>query len=269
MKTITEYYNSYSEHDRISHKYSIERIRTQSILDRYIHKNCKSVIDIGGGTGIHSFYLADKGYDVSLVDFVLRHIELAKKENKEHENKLKDIIVGDACNLSYKDNTFDVALLFGPLYHLCNKAERITAIQETMRVLKYGGIAFFAIISRFASLLDGYKYDLINDPKFREILNNDIKSGNHLNKTENLHYFMDTFFHSIDDIRIEVKEAGFSLKKLIAVEGFSNALVNIEAKMADEQYRNYLLKNIQETEEDTNLLGISSHVIGIIEKSQI
>lgn len=266
MKTIEDYYSDYSEHDRISHENSIERIRTQNILSRYIPKNSKSVIDIGGGTGIHSFYLADKGYEVSLIDYVPYHIEIVNKENSKRKKKLKEISLGDARDLKYKDSSFDVALLFGPLYHLCQKEERIQAIQETLRVLKDDGIAFIAIISKFASLFDGYKYNFIIDPDFRIILDNDIKNGNHINQKEKPQYFMNTFFHSMDDILIEVKEAGYQVKKLIAVEGFSNTIIDAEENMKDESYKNYLLKKIQETEEDITLLGISSHIIAVIEK---
>jgi ubiquinone/menaquinone biosynthesis C-methylase UbiE len=268
MKTIEEYYNNYSENDRISYENSIERIRTQNILDRYIDSKSKSILDIGGGTGVHSFYLADKGYDVSLIDFVPRHIEIVKNKNTIRGNKLKEINVGDACHLLYEDNSFDVALLFGPLYHLCKRADRITAIKETMRILNNNGIAFISIISKFASLIDGYKYNFINDARFREILDNDIKNGNHFNNTENLYYFMDTYFHSVDDIIDEVNDAGYCLKKIIAVEGFSNSLLGVEDKLVDESYKKYLLQKILETEEDKSLLGISSHVIGIIQKSQ-
>ncbi len=134
MDDIVKYYDEYNENERISEIYSIERIRTQIILERYLDKNKNNVIDIGGGTGVYSFWLADKGYKVNLLDYVPKHIDIAINRNNKSNAKLNNIEVGDACNLSYDNNTFDFALVFGPLYHILDRSARIKAISEAMRV---------------------------------------------------------------------------------------------------------------------------------------
>lgn len=267
MEDIIQYYNDYNENDRLSENHSIERIRTQLIIERYLDNNNKAIIDIGGGTGVYSFWLANKGFKVDLVDFVPRHIDIAKEKNSKNNNKLNKIEVGDATNLSYADNTFDYALLFGPLYHILDRDSRIKAIKEASRVVKKDGYIFISYISKFASLVDGFKYDFVQDQQFITILDNDLLSGLHINNTEKPYYFMNTYFHSIDDIVSEINESGNKANKILGIEGFSVIIDAPEKKMNDKKYKEYLLKKIEETEEEKSIIGISSHIMAIIKKS--
>lgn len=57
--------------------------------------------------------------------------------------------VGDARQLRFADDSFDVALLFGPLYHLQAQEDRLTALREAVRVVAPGGWVFAAAIPRF------------------------------------------------------------------------------------------------------------------------
>ena len=49
-----------------------------------------------------------------------------------------------------EDNTYDVTLVFGPLYHLYEADEVNKAIDEAIRVTKKNGVILFAFISVFA-----------------------------------------------------------------------------------------------------------------------
>ena len=61
---------------------------------------------------------------------------------------------GDATDLSrFADHTFDVSLVFGPMYHLYEAKEVNRAIDEAIRVTKPGGVMLFAFISVFAIML--------------------------------------------------------------------------------------------------------------------
>ncbi len=77
---------------------------------------------------------------------------------------------------------------------------------------------------------------------------------------------MNTYFHSIDNISSEIIESGNKIEKLIAIEGFSAIIDNPEKKMNDKKYKEYLLSKIKETEEDSNIMGMSSHIMAIIRK---
>lgn len=45
------------------------------------------------------------------------------------------------------DKSFDIVLLFGPLYHLQSEEDQLTCIKEATRVCKENGKIFFAFIS--------------------------------------------------------------------------------------------------------------------------
>ena len=94
---------------------------------------------------------------------------------------MASITLGDARNLDFEDRIADVVLMFGPLYHLVEKKERLEALSEAYRVLKPGGIVFVAGISRFTSALDGSRGMFIRDPAFMKIVEQDLKNGQHRN----------------------------------------------------------------------------------------
>ena len=100
-----------------------------------------SILDLGGGAGAYSFPLAKKGYKVTLADLSETLLSQAKKQKEE--DKVQNLVSCDQVNATdlscYKDNSFDVVLLFGPLYHLTEKDEREKCIKEIRRVLKTGG----------------------------------------------------------------------------------------------------------------------------------
>jgi hypothetical protein len=74
-------------------------------------------------------------------------------------------------------------LMFGPLYHITERAERIRALSEAKRVVRPEGILAAAAISRFASLLDGLVSGWLGDPAFDAIVDRDLAEGQHRNPT--------------------------------------------------------------------------------------
>lgn len=71
--------------------------------------------------------------------------------------KLASAQIGDARELPWADETIDVVLLLGPLYHLTKIEDRLAALSEAGRVLRPGGLLATAAISRFASTYDGHR----------------------------------------------------------------------------------------------------------------
>jgi 2-polyprenyl-3-methyl-5-hydroxy-6-metoxy-1,4-benzoquinol methylase len=267
QEDIIEYYTGYDERDRLEDRHSIELIRSKALILRHLPKDKNDIIDIGGAAGCYSFWLSSLGNTVSLIDLTPKHIEQAKILNQNAVNKLKEIDIGNALDLPYTDKTFDVSLLMGPLYHLLNKQQRIKAISEAIRVTKDEGVVIMSFISRFASMLDGFKYDFVSDREFRSILDKDLKSGKHINNTSNKEYFTTSYLHHSDEIEDEIKYAHGKVKKIYAIEGISNIINDIQNRIEDDKYLTYLLKKIEETEEDKSIIGISSHIMAIASKA--
>ena len=261
--TIINYYINYDEKGRLTERHSIERIRTQEIISRYLQKRKLRILDIGGANGIYAFWLASLGHSVDLIDLVPKHIEQAREYERINNISLSSMTVGNACELPFKENLYDIVLLMGPLYHLQEKKERIKSLQEAKRVLKKNGIVFMAAISKFASLIDGFKKDFVKDPAFKRILAGDLNNGKHTNNTDKEFYFTTAFFHHPQELKSEIEEAGLRFEKVLAVEGFSCCISDIEEKLKNEEYKEYVLDCIKKTEEEKALLGMSMHLLGI------
>jgi ubiquinone/menaquinone biosynthesis C-methylase UbiE len=266
--TINTFYNSTQmETDRLGqHVFQLEKIRTQEIIHRYL-KASMNIADIGGATGAYSFWLHDMDHHVHLLDAAEFHIEAATKISITENKPLASISLGDARQLPYDDEQFDLVLLFGPLYHLQEKDDRIKSITEAKRVLKKDGILLAATITRYASLFDGFWQGFIDDLAFENILKQDLEDGNHFNPVNHPMYFTDAHFHSQKEIEEEFTTASFSKFSTIAIEGFGWLTPNFMERWNDKDLRNKMLEYIQRTENDPIMIGISAHVMTIAMKS--
>ena len=134
----------------------LERVRTEELLLRHLPAAPAVVLDVGGGAGAYSLWLARRGYEVHLSDPIKLHVEQARAASARQPGMaLASAEIGDARSLSRADSSVDAVLMLGPRYHLIDAAERRRALSEACRVLRPGGVVAAAGISRFASTLDG------------------------------------------------------------------------------------------------------------------
>lgn len=261
---IKDYYAHDIEAHRLdSEFFKLEGIRTKEIIERYLSKSNSEILDVGGGAGHYSFWLQNKGHQVTLLDLTPRNIELAHMHSAASGIKLKDTKVGDATSLPFSDNLFDVVLLLGPLYHLTDRRERVKAIAEAKRVLRPGGVMLAAVISRYASVFDGFQRDLVFDNQFFKLMTDDINAGIHKNVTNNLEYFTTAYFHTPAQIQSEVIESGLTFQKLIAIESFGWIVKKFKEKLNDPSYMNRMLSTIRLLEENQDLMAMSLHFMAV------
>jgi ubiquinone/menaquinone biosynthesis C-methylase UbiE len=255
------------ESDRLGqHVFQLEKMRTQEIILRYL-RSPVDIADIGGATGAYSFWLHDMGHHVHLLDAAEFHIEAATKISIAENKSLASILLGDARQLPYDDAQFDLVLLFGPLYHLQEKEDRVKSIAEAKRVLRKGGVLLAATITRYASLFDGFWQGFIDDPAFENIVNQDLEDGNHFNPVNHPMYFTDAHFHTQKEIEEEFTAAGLSAFNTIAIEGFGWLTPDFMERWKDEDSRKKMLHYIKLTENDPVMIGISAHVMTIARKA--
>ncbi|MCI0559532.1 MAG: class I SAM-dependent methyltransferase, partial [Nitrososphaera sp.] len=225
------------------------------------------IADVGGGPGVYSCWLARRGYQVHLVDTVPLHVEQARQASQSQpEHPIASLTVGDARQLNHPDGSVDGVLMFGPLYHLTDRKDRITALREAYRVLQKNGLLFAAGISRFASTLDGLMQKLFDDPEFVHIVQCDLVDGQHRNLTNNPIYFTTAFFHRPEELKVEVEEAGFRHEKTLPIEGPAWLLQNFEDHWRDPKRRERLLDAVRWIENEPSLLGVSAHLMAIAHK---
>ena len=212
------------------------------------------VIDVGGATGVYAGPLAAAGYDVTVVDPVPSHVEAARK--------LPGVtaVVGDARSLPQDDAGADAVVLLGPLYHLPHRDDRMRAWREAVRVTRPGGVVAGAVISRFASLCDGFAKGFLAVPGFADIVRRALADGVHRNEPGNERWFTSAYFHHPDEPATEAIEAGLTGVRTVAVEGPAWMAPDLPAFLADPAVTLELLRRI---EDEPSIRGTSSHLITV------
>jgi SAM-dependent methyltransferase len=249
--------------------FPLERARTQELIRRHIAQPPRVVLDVGGAAGAYSFWLADLGYEVHLVDPVPLHVERARATSAGRAHgRIASAEVGDARDLAFADERADAVLLLGPLYHLTAPENRARALGEARRVLRPGGLLFAAAISRFASLVDGLRGAIFDDPVFAAIVERDLASGQHRNDTGNPRYFTTAYFHDPAELAEEVAAAGFALEDVAAVEGPAASMPDFARRWADPEARARLLAFLRAVETEPTLLGVSPHLLAIARRPE-
>ena len=247
-KELIEYYNKHNEDKRLKTKHAnIEFITAMKYIHEYI-KEGYSILDVGAGTGAYSIPLRDEGYDVTAVELVKQNLKYMEKANI-------NCYQGTATNLSkFKDNSYNIVLLFGPMYHLLTMEEKIKALEEAKRVSKkYIFISYcmneFALI--YHGFMEGYiKDDLKNiDDNFKILKDND-----------NLYSYV-----RLEDIDYLKDTCNLKRVKIINQDGPTEYIKKNVNNMDDATYELFIKYHLS-TCERPELLGAGRHILDILEK---
>lgn len=238
--------------------HQIEFLTTTKYIEKYLRKN-DTILEIGAGTGAYSIYYANKGYNVEAVELVEKNVELMNK--KITPNMKINTHVGNALDLSlYKDNTFDITLVLGPLYHLFQENEEQKAIEEAIRVTKPKGKIFLAFVLTDLSILTwGFQnkniYEIYGLDKQITLDFTDNKKEDFIFNTKN-----------IDEIKNLLKDFSIKILSYVATDGIAKIMKDTVNNMTDEEYALFL-KYHYKTCERKDLIGYSGHILVIAEKN--
>lgn len=196
---LSHYTNRWDESQRLSStlKGNLERTRLHEYLARHLPAAPARVADIGGGPGVHARWMQQQGYTVSLLDPVQLHIDQAKASGVP-------AVIGDARRLPWDNETFDAALLAGPMYHLVEATDRRLALREAMRVLKPGGVLVVIAINRIANLIGA---TLANTLIPRGAIVEGILRTGFSGENERMAH---TYYHSLTQLRTELSSVGLT-----------------------------------------------------------
>jgi S-adenosylmethionine-dependent methyltransferase len=260
MSNVENYYdqNAQEEWNRLE-RHKIEFQVTMRALSEFLPAAPAKVIDIGGGPGRYAISLAQLGYPVTLVDLSNSSLELAKQKAVEAGVELDGFIHANVLDLSsFPDADFDSALLLGPLYHLHKLEERRTALEQTCRLLKPGGLVFASLITRFAGFRDaavhGYSF-VLDDPAYSEKL---LATGIHDNGIG----FADAYFAHPDEVIPLGESAGFTTLRLMGCEGILADHEEYVNSLTGADHLFWLEINYRMAQESC-LLGASDHLLYI------
>lgn len=152
IEIVKDHYNKNAlvEWGRLSDLYSnIEFQTTLYMIGKYFKKS-GNVLDIGCGPGRYSIELLKKGYNVTLYDISQEELNVAREKIEQEKMKADDYICGDCSDLSiFEDNSFDVVLVMGPMYHVQDNKLRKYILKNTKRILKEDGMALIAYLNGF------------------------------------------------------------------------------------------------------------------------
>lgn len=263
MKTnqyLIDYYNHYDEDSRLALKYgTVEFLTTMRYIQKYIKPDSR-VLEIGAGTGRYSHALARQGYAVDAVELVEHNIEMFRKNTLPTEKIT--VTQGNALDLSaFSDNSYDITLLLGPLYHLYTKEDKRQALREAIRVTKQGGFLFAAYVISDGCLLDeGFHRRNINVAEY--IQNGLLDAETFAAKSEPKDLFELVRKEDIDDLM-----SVFSVKRLhyVASDGCALFLREAIEKMDSDTFELYLKYHFATCERE-DLVGITSHALDIFQK---
>lgn len=255
---IIRHYSGYDEDSRLTTRYGrVEYETTMRYIRRYLRPGMR-VMEIGAGTGRYSHALAQEGWQVDAVELTPHNIEQFRALTRPGEPVT--ITQGNACDLSaFADDTYDVTLLLGPMYHLFTQEEKLAALSEAIRVTKRGGVVFAAYCMGDASILGfGFVRGMLDDIIDKCMLDPET---------------FETFSHPWDIFELYRKEdidalrSQFQVTQLhyVASDGYANHMRETLANMPQHHYELFLKYHFS-TCERQDMTGYSHHTLDIFRK---
>ena len=237
MSSINDYYNVlYDEWGRLD-RHRLELEITKRVLDEYIPEK-SDILDVGGGPGRYSIYLAQKGHDVTLFDLSKKLVEQAAANAQKHGVTLRQTICGSVLELDahLPDSYYDAVLCMGPMYHLLEEEERKEAVRQCLARLKPGGVLIVSFISVFAPIFDLMCRcpEEINENK--DWLLNNFTDG----RNSDITGFTQAYFIDPADILPFFSEFQIQKLRLIAQEGLGMPLEGRLMQQPDDKFREWV-----------------------------
>lgn len=170
LKALTQFYENYDEEGRLLSRHgSVEYLTTMRYIEKYLQPGMR-ILEVGAATGRYSHALAQRGYRVDAVELIRHNIDIFCEKTLPGENVT--IRQGNAVDLHfYEDNTFDISLVLGPMYHLFTEADQKKALSEAIRVTKKGGYIFAAYCGNEATMVQYcFGRGMIRQQRYRDLV---------------------------------------------------------------------------------------------------
>ena len=258
---LKSYYENYDEEGRLLSRHGQVEYRTtmRCIRECLAGREDPSILEVGAGTGRYSVTLAKHSYRVTAVELVEHNLEILR--SKLSGTEPITALQGNALDLSaLPDESFDLTMLLGPMYHLYTRRDKLQALREAVRVTKPGG-----------KILVAY---CMNEPTVVQY----VFGLNHLRETMDLH-MLTPDWHCISEPKdlfelvrpedIASLDAEFPVRrlKLVATDGATNFMRASIDSMDDETFAAWLDYHFAVCERQ-DLIGASHHTLDVLEKRE-
>lgn len=265
MNNLELYYNKFNEEKRLNSRHGQMEYR---VTMEYIYRAVESVkaengftdnseisfLDIGAGTGRYSVPLSEEGFDVTAVELVKYNLGILKKKGSAVK-----AYQGNALNLKrFSDESFHITLLFGPMYHLLTKDEKIKALSEAKRVTRKGGYILVAyVMNEYAFVMYAIEENKLSECLSEGMLSEDFHT---LPGKDSLYDFV-----RIEDINEFNEAVNLEREKIISPDGPVNYIRPFINKLSKEDFET-VVKYQLATCERLDIIGAGAHTVDILRK---
>lgn len=263
MTELEKHYNKFNEDKRLLRRHGqVEYITSMKYIHKYLELLCEEhgvdykpcVLDVGAGTGRYSVALSEEGYDVTAVELVKYNLGILKKKGSNVK-----AYQGNAMNLKrFEDNSFDLTLVFGPMYHLYTFEDKKKALEEAKRVTKIGGIVLVAYcMNEYGVLTYGFKENNVKACLEDGRLNEQYHC---VAEEKDLYDYM-----RLEDIDMLNDAVGLFREQIISADGPADYMRPILNAMDEDTFRIFVDYHLS-TCERPELLGAGAHTLDILRK---
>ena len=259
MNYLEDYYSNYNEEGRLLSRHGQVEYRTTM---KYIHEalagdKTRRILEVGAGTGRYSVTLAKEGFPVTAVELVEHNLSILKSKLDGTEDIRA--LQGNALDLSrFADDSFDLTLVLGPMYHLYTEEDKLRALSEAARVTKPGGILMAAYCMNEPTVVQ-YVFGL---NKLREVMEG-------MMLTEDWHCISrpEDLFEMVRPEEIAALDAALPVErlKLVATDGATNFFRPVIDAMDEETFEKWMEYHLCVCERQ-DLIGASHHTLDILRK---
>jgi SAM-dependent methyltransferase len=256
------YYNKFNEEKRLDSRHGQVEFITSM---KYIHE-CLSILapsgdpakvkilDVGAATGRYSIPLVEEGYDVTAVEPVKHNLSRLKQKSSKVA-----AYQGNAVDLSrFGDASFDLVLLFGPMYHLKAEEDRIRALAEAKRVTRPGGYILVAyVMNDYSVITYAFKEKHILEAVENGMLDDAFSCTDKANPL----YHM-VRLEEIDELN---RKAGLFREKIIAADGAANYIRPYLNALSEEEFAFFIKYHLSVCER-MDMMGASAHTVDILRR---
>ena len=259
MNYLEEYYNHYDEEGRLLSRHGqVEYLTTMRYIQSCLEGiSDPSILEVGAGTGRYSVALAEQGLRVTAVELIKHNLDILR--SKTDGTEPITAIQGNALDLSlFPDDSFDLTMLLGPMYHLYAKEDKLQALSEAVRVTKPGGHILVAYCMNEPTVI---QYVFAQD-HLREVTDRNMLSADWhcISKPEDL-------FEMVRPEEIAELDAAVPVGriKLVAADGATNYMRQIIDAMDQETFDRWMDYHFTICERQ-DLIGASHHTLDILRK---
>lgn len=259
MDYLEEYYSNYNEEGRLlSNHGQVEYLTTMKYIHELLGENKeKKLVEIGAGTGRYSVTLAKEGYSVDAVELTNHNLQIlrSKLDGTENIRTYQE----NALELSqFQNESFDLTLVLGPMYHLYSEEDKIQALKEAVRITKAGGHICVAYCMNDSVLIQ----EAFIRGNVKELLANHMITADFhcISKPEDLFEMV-----RVEDIYRLTNNLPVEREKLIATDGATNYMREIIDGMDEETFALWMKYHLA-TCERMDLIGATNHSLDILKK---